>query len=64
MYNIKDLGQKQSPAIRLKIVKQKNRQKESVSERTLKALSNEVLHAYQSWKLVGKEENNIPPPLH
>ena len=21
-------------------------------------------HSYQSWKLVGNEENNIPPPLH
>ena len=23
-----------------------------------------IWHAYQSIKLVGKEENNIPPPLH
>ena len=23
-----------------------------------------IWHAYQNWKLVGNEENNIPPPLH
>ena len=31
---------------------------------TLKDLSNDIWHAYQSWKLVGDEENNKPPPLH
>ena len=30
----------------------------------LEDLSNDIWHAYQSWKLVGDEENNIPPPLH
>ena len=38
-------------------------QTESISECTLKDLSNDIWHAYQSWKLVGDEENNIPPPL-
>ena len=39
-------------------------QTESISECTLKDLSNDIWHAYQSWKLVGDEENNIPPQLH
>ena len=34
---------------------------ESNSECTLKDLSNDIWHAYQSWKLVGDEENNTPP---
>ena len=40
-----------------------DRQTESISECTLKDLSNDkiIWHAYQSWKLVGNEENNIPP---
>ena len=63
MYNIKHLKWK-SPAIRLKIVVQTDRQTESISECILKDLSNDIWHAYQSWKLVGDEENNIPPPLH
>ena len=37
-------------------------QTETISERTLKDLSNDIWHAYQSWKLVDDEENNIPPP--
>ena len=41
-----------------------DRQKESMSECTLKDISNGIWHAYQSWKLVGDQENNIPPPLH
>ena len=41
-----------------------DRQTESISECTLKDLSNDIWHAYQSWKLVGDEENNIPPALH
>ena len=41
-----------------------DRQTESISECTLKDFSNDIWHAYQSWKLVGEEENNIPPPLH
>ena len=43
---------------------QTDRQTESISECTLKDLSNDIWHAYQWWKLVGDEENNIPPPLH
>ena len=39
-------------------------QTESISECTLKHLSNDVWHAYQSWKLVVDEENNIHPTLH
>ena len=39
-------------------------QTESISECSHKDLSNYIWHAYQSWKLVGDEENNIPPPLH
>ena len=31
---------------------------------TLKDLSNYIRYAFQSWKLVGDEENNIPPSLH
>ena len=31
---------------------------ESILECTLKDLSNDIWHAYQSWKLVGDEENN------
>ena len=41
-----------------------DRRTESISECTLKDLSNVIWHAYQSWKLVGDEEYNIPPPLH
>ena len=41
-----------------------DRQTESISECTLKNISNEIWHAYQSWKLVDDEENNTPPPLH
>ena len=41
-----------------------DRQTELISECTLKDPSNDIWHAYQSWKLVGDEENNIPPPLH
>ena len=41
-----------------------DRQTESISECTLKDLSNDIQHANQSWKLVGDEENNIPPPLY
>ena len=37
---------------------------ESISECTFKDLSNDVWHAYQSWKLVGDEDNNIPASLH
>ena len=36
---------------------------ESISECTLKDLSNDIYHAYQSWRLFGDEEDNIPPPL-
>ena len=44
---------------------QTDRQTESISECTLKDLSNHIIwHTYQSWKLVEDEENNIPPPLH
>ena len=64
MYNIKHLTQKQSPYIRLKIVVQTNRQTESISECNLKDFWNDIWHAYQSWKLIGAEENNVPPPLH
>ena len=32
---------------------------ESISECTLKDLSNDIGHVYQSWKLVGDEESNI-----
>ena len=39
-----------------------DRQEESISECTLKELSNDIWHAYQSWKLVGDEENNIYLP--
>ena len=35
------------------------RQTESISKCTLKDLSNDIRHIYQSWKLVGDEENNI-----
>ena len=41
-----------------------DRRMESISECTLKDLSNDIWHAYQSWKLVGDDENNIPPRLH
>ena len=41
-----------------------DRQTESITECTLIYLSNDKSHAYQSLKLVGDEENNIPPPLH
>ena len=65
MFNIKDLGKnKVATAIRLKIMVQTDRQTESISVCTLKELSNDIWHAYQSWKLVGDEENNIPPLLH
>ena len=40
------------------------RRTESISECTLKDLSNDIWQAYESWELVGNEENNIPPPLH
>ena len=39
-------------------------QTESISECTLKDLSNDIRHLYQNWKLVGDEENNIPPSLN
>ena len=39
-----------------------DRQTESISEFTLTYLSNDIWHAYQSWKLVGDDKNNIPPP--
>ena len=43
-----------------------DRQTKSISECTLKDLSNDTWHGYQSWKLVGDEENNIrvPPPYN
>ena len=41
-----------------------DRQTESISECTLKDLLNDIWHAYQIWKLVCDEENNIPPSLH
>ena len=37
---------------------------ELISECTLKDLSNDIWQTYQSRKLVGDDENNIPPPLH
>ena len=37
---------------------------QKMPECTLKDLLNDIWHAYQSWKLVGDEENNIPSPLH
>ena len=40
------------------------RRTESISECTLKDLSTDIWHAYQSWKFVGNEDNYIPPPLH
>ena len=40
-----------------------DRQTESISECILKDFSNDIWHAYQNRKLVGDEENNIPPPL-
>ena len=51
MYNIID--------VRLKIVVPTDRRTESLSECTFKDLSNNIWHSYQSWKLVGGEENNI-----
>ena len=60
MHDIKKLGQKRSSVICLKI----EVQTESISEWTFKDLSNDIRHAYRSWKLVGDEENNIPPPLY
>ena len=45
-----------------------DRQTESISEvsYSLKDLSNDTWQAYQSWKLISDEENNIPlpSPLH
>ena len=41
-----------------------DRQTESISKCTFKDFSNDIWHAYQNWKLVGDEENNIPPLLH
>ena len=64
MYNIKDLRYKQSHAIRLKIVVQTDRQTDGCDFGMYsKDLANDMWHAYQSWKLVGDEENNIPSPL-
>ena len=37
---------------------------ESISEYTIKDLSNDIWHAYQSWKLVSDDENNTRPPLN
>ena len=37
---------------------------ESISEFTLKYISNDIWHTYQIWKLIGDEENNIPHPLY
>ena len=39
-------------------------QTESISECNLKGLTNDILHAYQTGKLVGDEENIIPRTLH
>ena len=50
MYNIKDLVEKESPAIRLNIMVQADGRTESISECTLKDLSNAMWHVYQSWK--------------
>ena len=62
MYNIKDLGWKQRPAIRLKIVYWKtDGQTESISECILKDLLNAIWHAYQSWNLICDEENKTFP---
>ena len=59
-------AKKTSPAIYLKTVVQTDRQTESISECTLKDLSNDIQvvigHTYQSRHTY--EENNIPPPLH
>ena len=66
MYNTKKLGQKIS-SYSFKnsgTDRRTDRQVESIPEYTHKDLSNDIWHAYQSWKLVGDEENNIPPPLH
>ena len=41
-----------------------DRRTESIPESTLKDLSNYIWHAYQSWKLVGNEDNNKSPSLH
>ena len=41
-----------------------DKQMESILECTLKDLSNDIWHAYQSWKLVGDEEYNIPCPRY
>ena len=41
-----------------------DRQTESITECTVKDLLNDMWHAYQSWKLVGNEENYMPPSLH
>ena len=40
-----------------------DRRTESISECTPKNLSNDIWHAYESWKFVVDEENNIPTPL-
>ena len=41
-----------------------DRRTESISECTLKDILNDIWNAYQSWKLIGDEGNNIPSPLH
>ena len=66
MYNTKYLGLKPSPAIRLKIEVQTDRQTESISECTSyqRPFKWYMTHLYQSWKLVGNKENNVAPPLH
>ena len=50
--------------IRLNIVVQTDGRNRFRNVGTVKDLSNDIWHFYQSWKLVGDEENNIPPPLH
>ena len=63
MYNIEDLGSKWSPAIRLKIVVQTDRQNLflNVLSKTFRMIYDTSTKAE---KLVGDEENIIPPPLH
>ena len=62
MYNIKGLRIKTKSSYSLE--DRGTDGMESILECTLKDLSNDIWHAYQSWKLVGDEENNVPPPLH
>ena len=68
MYNIKHLKDKKlKTKFRYSFEDRgTDRQTESILEclSILKDLSNDIWHAYQSWKLVGDEENNIPPILH